>query len=375
MIVVLGGGLIGLGIAYELAKRGAEVRVLEAGEPGRAASWAAAGMLAPYTEGLAGTPFEAFCAHSLALYPAYVDELREAGGVDARLKLDGIVRAAYSESEAVELRRHAAAAALAGVESSWLERRDLLNAEPALDGRALGGLLFSAEGQVDNRRLGRALAAACTARGVRVDANGGLVALEADARRVRGVRSRDGFVAASAVINATGAWAGQVEGVPREARLPVVPVKGQMLALGLPRGLMRRVVWVPGAYLVPRDDGRLLVGATVEQAAFDVRVTADGMRALLDAALSAAPALRDLAVVETWAGLRPGSADGLPYIGATALEGYFVAGGHYRNGVLLAPATAREVADAVEGKPPSAAGRGLSPLRLPGGSRPDSLAC
>ena len=371
MIVVRGGGLIGLGIAYELAKRGAEVRVLEAGEPGRAASWAAAGMLAPYTEGLAGTPFEAFCARSLALYPAYVEELREAGGVDARLKIDGIVRAAYTETEASALRAQVDAARQSGVEAAWLERREVVRAEPALGPNVLGGALFAGEGQVDNRRLGRALASACAARGVRIDAGGGHVALEADARRVRGVRSRDGFVPASVVVNATGAWAGELAGVPPEARLTVFPVKGQMLALAMSRALMRRVVWVPGAYLVPRDDGRLLVGATVEDAAFDVRVTAGGIRSLLDAALAAVPALRDLALVETWAGLRPASPDGLPYLGATSLEGYFVAAGHHRNGVLLAPATARALADALEGKVDDAA-RPLSPLRL--GAPPSALA-
>jgi len=363
MIVVLGAGLIGLGIAYELAKRGAEVRVLEADEPGRAASWAAAGMLAPYTEGLAGTPFEAFCAGSLALYPEYVAELRAASGVDARLRIDGILRVAYSESDDLALRSQVAAANACGIEARRLERKDVLREEPALGAHATGGALFPAEGQVDNRRLGRALEAACLARGVRFDTGGGRVALEADPRRVRGVRVRDGFVAASTVINATGAWAGELAGVPPELRVPVVPVKGQMLALALPRALMRRVVWVPGAYLVPRDDGRLLVGATVEDAGFDVRVTGGGVRSLLDAALTAVPALRDLALVETWAGLRPGSPDGLPYLGATSLEGYFVAAGHHRNGVLLTPATALEIADAVEGKPPSLAALPLSAMR------------
>jgi glycine oxidase len=364
MIVVLGAGLIGLGIAYELAKRGAEVRVLEAHEPGRAASWAAAGMLAPYTEGLGGTPFETFCAHSLALYPAYVDELHESGGVDAQLRLEGILQAAFDEPAAARLRAQVATARARGQEAVWLERREALRAEPALGAHVVGGALFAGEGQVDNRRLGRALHAACVARGVRFDVNGGAAALEADARRVRGVRIGAGFVGATAVINATGAWAGRLEGVPAEARVPVSPVKGQMLALALPRGLMRHVVWVPGAYLVPREDGRLLVGATVEQAGFDVRVTAAGIHELLTAALAAVPALRELAIVETWAGLRPGSADGLPYLGATALEGYFVAAGHARNGVLLTPATACEVADAIEGKQPSAAALPLTMSRL-----------
>jgi glycine oxidase len=177
------------------------------------------------------------------------------------------------------------------------------------------------------------------------------------------VRTAHGFVAAPIVINAAGAWAGTLEGLPEHARVPVTPVKGQMVALGTSRGLLRRVLWVPGAYIVPRADGRMLIGATVERADFDVRVTAQGVRTLLDAALRAVPALGDLAVTETWAGLRPGSADGLPFIGATALDGYFVATGHYRYGILCAPATAHLIADAVQGRSSSAYADAFSPLR------------
>jgi glycine oxidase len=178
------------------------------------------------------------------------------------------------------------------------------------------------------------------------------------------VRTPEGFRPASAVVNASGAWAGELAGVPAQVRIPVRPIKGQMLALAAPRGFVRRVLWVPGAYLVPRDDGRLLVGATVEEAGFDVRVTAGGQRALLNAALAALPSLAGLTVSEAWAGLRPGSPDEKPFIGATSLSGYFVAAGHYRNGILLTPATAQAVADALEGKPPARDVVGLSAGRL-----------
>jgi glycine oxidase len=147
-----------------------------------------------------------------------------------------------------------------------------------------------------------------------------------------------------------------------------VPVKGQMLALAMPHAFVGRTLWVPGAYLVPRDDGRLLVGATVEEAGFDVRVTARGVRTLLDAALRALPSLGDLAVAETWAGLRPGSPDGLPCLGETATAGYFVASGHYRNGILLTPATAAGIADAIEGKDASALAA-FSPRRFEDAAR------
>ncbi|MGB8520722.1 MAG: FAD-dependent oxidoreductase, partial [Candidatus Tumulicola sp.] len=198
------------------------------------------------------------------------------------------------------------------------------------------------------RRLGRALIAACRERGVAVDTVG-TVAVECDARRVLGMRTDVGFTPAGAVVNAAGAWAGQLQGLPAEVLPAIEPRKGQMLALQVPARFVRSATWLPGAYVVPREDGRLLVGATDERAGFDERVTAAGMRTILDAALNAAPALAGFSIVETWAGLRPGTADGRPFIGATALAGLFVAAGHYRNGILLAPATARLVCDAVSG--------------------------
>jgi glycine oxidase len=349
-VVIIGAGLIGLAIASELARRGAAVRVIDAHEPGRAASWAGAGMLAPYTEALPSAEFAAFCAASLALYPAFTRGLAERTGVDARLALDGVVEIAGNPGDDERLRARAATLAARGIAAQWLDREALARLEPAL-GRAARGACFSpTEGHVDNRRLGRALRADCAGLGVRVDENAGPVAIEADARRVLGVRHPRGFLPAGAVINAAGAWSGSLEGVPPRAVVPVVPVKGQMLSLAMPRNLVRHVVWVPGAYLVPRSDGRLLVGATVEDAGYDVRVTARAMATLLDAALGALPALGDLTVAETWAGLRPGSPDGLPFIGATALENYYVATGHYRNGILLTPGTAVLVADILEGR-------------------------
>jgi glycine oxidase len=350
MIVVVGAGLIGLGIAYELARRGARVRVMDEREPGRGASWAGAGMLAPYTEAPESPAFAAFCADSLARYPAFVAAVAADGGVDPRLRLDGIIEGAFDDATARRLRAEVVARNEGGIATRWLERDEARMLEPALGGALRGAALSESEGQVDNRRLGRALRAACEALGVRIEASVGRVALEADSRRVLGVRGPDGFVGADAVVNATGAMAGDLAGVPDGVRVPVRPVKGQMLALAIPRGLVRRVLWVPGAYLVPRDDGRLLIGATVEEADFDVRVTARGIYSLLDAALAALPALGDLAVAETWAGLRPGSPDGLPFLGATELAGYVVAAGHYRNGILLTPATAATIADVLEGR-------------------------
>jgi glycine oxidase len=346
-VLIVGAGLIGCGIAYELAKRGASVTVYDRAEPARAASWAGAGMLAPFSEATPDTALVALCRDSLALFPAFVEELRERTGVDARLRRDGTIHVALDEAKLAELATQAQIFRANGGEVEILDRTATLAREPLLARDCAGSLFVANEAQVDNRRLGRALVAACDALGVRFERVEN-VALECDARRVRGLRTAYGFVAAPTVVNAAGAWAGELPGVPARARVPVRPVAGEMLAIAVPAGAMRSLVWLGHRYLVPRGDGRLLIGATVEDRGFDARVTAGGVHDLLDAALAAAPSLAAFSVVETWAGLRPAAHDGRPYLGRTALDGYLVAGGHYRNGILLTPITARALARLVD---------------------------
>ena len=356
-VAVIGGGLVGLAIADALARRGAQVAVYDRGEPAKSASWAGAGMLAPYSEALEGSfhgPLAQLGVRSLEMYRGFVDDLASRTGVDARLRFDGSLHVALEDAEAETFVRAASTLQAAGAQVELLDRAGTIARESMLAQGVRAGLWIAAEGQVDNRRLGRALVEAVRLGGVRLEANCGEIALDADDRRVRGIRTQAGYRAAGAVVNAAGAWASALEGVPQAARVAVHPVKGQMLALAVPAQLVTRLIWGPGAsvYLVPRDDGRLLVGATVEDAGFDVRVTAAGVRSLLDAALRAAPSLGGFALSETWAGVRPGSADGLPFIGATGVEGYFTASGHFRSGILLTPITAALVASAVAGEAP-----------------------
>ncbi len=346
-VAIVGAGIIGLSVAFELASRGAYVRVYDTAAPASAASWAAAGMLAPRTEHMADDAMQRLCEASLDLYPAFVRALQNAGGIDPHLRLDGILHAAYDAAGLERLRTRAADLRASGHEVELLDRTQTFAAEPALSKTVTGSLLVQGEGQIDNRRLGRALLAACELRGVRVH-TAERVEIESDARRVLGLRTDMGYVAAGAVINAAGAWASRVGGVPHSCIPRVEPVKGQMLAIEIPKGFMRRTTWVPGAYLVPRLDGRLLVGATSERQGYDVRVTAGGLETLLAAAVSSAPSLSGFSVTETWAGLRPGTPDERPFLGSTALEGYYLATGHYRNGILLAPITAKLLADTLE---------------------------
>jgi len=351
-VVVVGAGVIGLAIAFELAERGAAVRVVDRREPAGAASWAAAGMLAPYSERVRDATLVRLCAASLQEYPAFAARVATASAVDAHLRLDGVMHAAFDAAQLDALRAHAWTLGDEGVTCDVLDRDALLAAEPWLGASVAGGLRIQGEGSIDNRRLGRALLAACLARGTRVERSS-VVRVECDRRRVLGVHTELGFVAAGTVVNACGAWAGSLDGVPSRCAPPITPIKGQMIALAAPTGFVRRPTWVPGGYLVPRDDGRLLVGATVESAGFDERVTAAGVHELLRAALAAAPALRDFTLTESWAGLRPGTPDGLPFLGPTPLDGLLLATGHYRNGILMAAATARLIADAVEGESPA----------------------
>jgi glycine oxidase len=263
-----------------------------------------------------------------------------------------VLHAAFTQEQRSELVAEHEWFSRRGVRCEMLDRAQVLTAEPWIARDVVAGLVVRDEGWVDNRRLGRALVSACERRGVRI-AQTSTARVECDGRRVLGVATDFGFIAAGAVVNACGAWAASLEGVPESCVPPVTPVKGQMLALGVPVGFVRRASWLGGVYLVPRDDGRLLVGATVECAGFDERVTAGGISTLLGAALRAAPSLAGFSITETWAGLRPGTPDGLPFLGATPLEGYFLATGHYRNGILLAPVTARLLAEAIEGTAPA----------------------
>lgn len=350
MVVVIGAGLVGLCVAYELAKRGADVCVLEANASAAASSWAGAGKLAPFTDSDGNEQEELFLATALGLYQVFVKELHKRTGVDPHLLIDGIIEAAHDETDVMRLRDRVDALVARGIHAHWLESAEARGVEPSLGPATLGASLIEDEGHIDNRELGRALRLACVDAGVRLEEQTGPVALRADERQALGVEAGGRFVAAEAVVNAAGAWAGQLHGVPPHVRIPIQPVKGQLLVLSMPHRMVKRVVAADGTYVIPRADGTLLVGEIAAESGFDAAIDDAATQRLHAAAVRTMPVLAELPIAGAWAGLRPRTPNGRPFVGATALERYFVAAGHDRNGILLAPATALALANVIEGR-------------------------
>ena len=344
---VLGGGLIGCAVARELARSGLRVAVFERGRIGGEASAAAAGMLGVQSE----TDDELMLRlgwESRRLYPELLEALREESGVTVDSWREGTLYLAFNAAETAVLQARRARQQAAGLDSELLAPRQIWALEPLVSRRASAGVLFPLDGRLDNVALTQALAGAAAAAGCALREGEDVKAVVAEDGRVTGITTAGGRVACGAVINAMGAWAGRVRG---PTALPVRPVRGQIAVLGAARPPFRHAVYSARAYAVARRDGRVLLGSTREAAGFDKRVTAGGVGSILNAALELSPALRALPLTDAWAGLRPGSADGRPIVGADpALRGYYVASGHYRNGVLLAPITARLIAALLRGE-------------------------
>jgi glycine oxidase len=349
-IAIVGGGVIGLSIGWRLATAGCRVTIFERGAAGHGASWAAAGMLAAGSEVEPGeSTLFGLLKHAQALWPDFAAELAEASGIDVALRTDGTISIAASQDELSRLRQTFALQQRLGVNSRWLSRAELLEREPSLNPRLAGAVLVPGDHQVDNRILVEALKLAFTRAGGDLRENCGDVGLMTIADRAVGVTAGGADFAAETVIVAAGAWTPDVAGLPATASPPVRPVKGQMLALAMDPAapLLTHVLWTQKAYLVPRRDGRLLIGATTEERGFDASLTAGGMLSLLESAWRALPGIEELPIIESWVGFRPGSRDDAPILGATGMAGLILATGHHRNGILLTPATADAIAKLV----------------------------
>jgi len=336
-IVIIGAGIAGLSIGWRLAQSGAAVTVLERAQPGRGATWASAGMISATAEvGEADSPETRFAHHSALLWPHFAREVEEESGLNVDYLADGALIAATTSDEAAMLSLRAKGSA--GLE--FLVRDAARSLEPMLADSIEGALFDPSEAQVDNRALGPALAIALQRAGGILQTNEPVVRMECENGRAVAAQTPFRTHRADAFVLSAGAWSAQIEGLPREAVPPVNPVKGEMIALASKKdALPRHVVWGNGVYLVPRGD-RLLVGATVADQGFDTRTTDEAGQWLDSRAVGLMPQLENWPVVEQWAGLRPGSPDGLPLIGPSHIENLFVASGQFRNGILFAPAIA-----------------------------------
>lgn len=347
-VLIIGAGVIGLSIAHELAGRGLRVTVLDAGEAGKGASWASAGVLAPQGARPSAGPYLDLSLWSREVYGTFAERLKEESGVDIEYRTDGGLHIALDEAEQAELDDRYRHQQALGLPVERLTAEEVLALEPSLSPDVRGGLFFRGMHQIDNRKLMRALIVAAVRRGAQVVCGTPATGLTVRKAQLIGVESSSTTWKAGTIINAAGCWSRLISGVDPALQPPVKPVRGQMLALDVgTTAPVRRVIHGLGAYLVPRHDGRLLVGATVEKVGFDARVTAGGMATLLNAALRMAPGLDGAPLSEVWAGLRPMSKDGKPILGPTTLPGLVMATGHYRQGILLAPITARLIADSV----------------------------
>ncbi|MBB4915926.1 glycine oxidase ThiO [Streptosporangium saharense] len=344
-VLVIGGGVAGLSVAWRAARRGSRVAVADP-DPGSGASHAAAGMLAPvsevtYTE----EPLLRLGLASLARWPAFAAELTEDGGLDLDYRAEGTLDVAFGSDDLTALDELAAFVDKLGLPAERLTGRECRRLEPMLAPSVRGGLLAGGDSWVDPRRVVKALLTALQRRGGAL-VRSRVAGLTADAsERITGVRLASGeTIGADLTVLAMGAWSGDLDGLPPEAVPPVRPVKGQIMRLHSPAPILGRcvrgVVHGSSVYLVPRGDGELVVGATQEEMGFDTRVTAGGLWELLRDARELVPGVTELQVRDVVAGLRPGTPDNLPLVGPSAVAGLSLATGHHRGGVLLAPLTA-----------------------------------
>jgi glycine oxidase len=366
--VVVGGGVIGLACAWRAAAAGARVRVIERENPGAGASGVAAGMLAPVGEATWGEEeLLRLALASAERWPAFAAEVEADSDGEVGYVESGALHVALDRDEAEALdRRHELMRSL-DLEAERLRPREARELEPGLAPGVAGAVHAPGEASVDTRALTASLVAALEACGGELVTDADVVEPVRDGDRLAGVRTADGTEhRADNVVLAAGCWSGALGWLRGDARPPVRPVKGQVLTLTGPAGEppCSRIVASERVYLVPRQDGRLIVGATVEEQGFDVRVTAGGVHELLREAYRALPEVAELELVATLAGMRPGTPDNAPLIGPGAIDGLILATGHYRNGVLLAPVTADAVASLLAGEAPNVDLKAFDPARF-----------
>ena len=363
-VLVVGAGIVGCSVAYHLARMGPMgVIVLDQGFVGGEASGAAAGMLAPQCEAAGPGPFLDLCLAARRYYEQLKPELEDLTRIDIEYLQWGILHLIDEEGDEGAEGRYRWQRAL-GLSVERLTPDEVRELEPGLTKETGGALLFPGDHHVNNAELVRALAGAAQILGVRMLEGSPVVGFIYDGHRVVGVRTPDAIYTARHVVLCTGAWSGRL-GSLLGRRIPVEPARGQILYAELAEPAVRHPVWGKAGYVVPRLNGGLIVGSTVEYAGFEKTVTLDGIRRLSELALALVPGLTEQPFTRAWAGLRPHAKDGLPLIGPLeGLDGLYIATGHFRNGILLGPLTGRLVAEMIVGEPLSFSIDAFSPRRF-----------
>ena len=361
-VAIAGGGLIGGSIALELARAGLQVGLFDRQSPGKEASWAGAGILSPAPENAAMVSLVQLAKASMDLYPGFVRTVEEISGQNAGYRPKGTLQALFSPNAREELSTVIALHHGLGLKAEPLSAQDARELEPALSEEIEAAVLRPDEASVDNRALTSAILEAARRSNVRVFPGSAVRAIWREGTRCAGFQLESEKIEARWTIIAAGCYSAQIDGAGAIA--PARPAKGQMIALRTDEAEIERVLWSENIYLVPRDDGRILAGATVEHVGFDKHVTAGGLAKLIGAAIELAPCLANARVEETWAGLRPDSPDHLPILGPADLDGLLVATGHFRSGILLTPITARLICEWITEQRVSVDWERFSPLRF-----------
>jgi glycine oxidase len=361
-VAIIGGGIIGASIAFELAAEKLDIVVLDRQQPGLEASWAAAGMLSPGPDSPDALPLVPLAKESMRLYPAYVSAIEELSAKRTAFTRNGTIEIFTSPHGEAERNKMVAEFRALGIVIEPISLDTAREAEPTLGPAVRAAAWLPQEATIDPRLLTQAVLAAAQRRGVEILSDSPVTSVRLDGNHCAGVVAAGTTISAKCVIVAAGCISGSIDWIGRYS--PTRPVRGQILALRPKGAPIARTVRSAKGYLVPRPDGRVIAGSTLEDAGFEKHITPEGVQKILAGVLELVPGLANAQLIDSWAGLRPGTPDNLPILGPTDVRGLYMATGHYRNGILLAPATARLLTDLVLGRTAALNIEAFSPLRF-----------